>query len=292
MIINFTYDSSVASAPVGFTATLNNIASFFQSTFSDAVTINIAVGYGEVNGQALPSNALGESLTYLNSVTYTQIASALAADAKSTDDHSVVASLPATNPTGGAYWVASAEAKALQLPWAGNALDGAVGFSNIQSIFDFDNSNGVTAGQYDFFGVVAHEVTEVMGRQLLVGQTVGNVANGFEPMDLLHFAAAGTRTFSGGQAGYFSPDNGTTNLDNFNTNSGGDFGDWASTAGADAFLAFSTSGVVAPITQNDIRVMDALGWDVSSSVDTTAPLLSSTSPADNSTNVATGANLV
>ena len=84
MIINFTYDSSVASAPVGFTATLNNIASFFQSTFSDAVTINIAVGYGEVNGQALPSNALGESLTYLNSVTYTQIASALAADAKST----------------------------------------------------------------------------------------------------------------------------------------------------------------------------------------------------------------
>jgi len=48
MIVNFVYNPNVNNAPVGFTATLNAVASFFQSTFSDPVTININVGYGTV----------------------------------------------------------------------------------------------------------------------------------------------------------------------------------------------------------------------------------------------------
>lgn len=57
MIVNFTYPSNVSSAPAGFTATLNAVANFFQSTFSDPVTVNINVGFGTVNGQALGGNA-------------------------------------------------------------------------------------------------------------------------------------------------------------------------------------------------------------------------------------------
>ena len=102
-----------------------------------------------------------------------------------------------------------------------------------------------------------------MGRQLLVGQTVGNTPNGYTPMDLFHFAATGSRIFSGTQTGYFSPDNGATNLGNFNTNAGGDFGDWAASAGNDAALAFTSSGVLDAFSQNDIRLMDTIGWDVS-----------------------------
>jgi hypothetical protein len=68
-------------------------------------------------------------------------------------------------------------------------------------------------------------------------------------------------TFVGTTAGYFSPDGGVTNLDNFNADSDDDFGDWASSAGDDAFRAFSDTGVVNAVTPTDIVVMDLIGWD-------------------------------
>ena len=274
MDINLSYDSSVGSAPPEFIDGVAAVAAFLESNFSDPVTINIAVGYGEVGGYSLGSGALGESLTYLDTYTYTEIKTAFAADSKSADDASAVASLPASNPiSGSTYWVALAEAKALGLSVLANPLDGNVGFSSSTGIFDYDNSDGVTSGKYDFFGVVAHEITEIMGRQLLVGQTIGGVPKGYEPMDLLHFSAPGTRRFVGTQSGYFSPDNGVTNLNNFNTSSSGDYGDWASSAGHDAFRAFSTSGVVNAVTNSDIRVMDAIGWDLAGLPNLTATSL-------------------
>src|SRR6266581_1749780 len=113
MILNLVYDASVGSAPVGFTAALDSIVSFFQTNFKDPVTVNIAVGYGEVNGQALSqaeldegqpnptpdsgllsAGALGASVSYLTSVSYSEIRAALAADASSGDDASAVSSLP------------------------------------------------------------------------------------------------------------------------------------------------------------------------------------------------------
>src|SRR5882672_683907 len=244
MIVNFTYNQNVNSAPAGFTATLNAVASFFQSTFSDPVTININVGFGTVNGQPLGGNALGTSLTYLNNFTYSQLKTALTTDAKSADDSSSVASL-GNDPTGGNYWVSTAEAKALGLAGASGNLDGFVGFSNVAGIFDYDRSNGITPGTYDFFAVIAHEVSEVMGRIFLLGSSIGGTPNSYDAMDLFHFSAPGVRTFSGTQTGYFSVDNGTTNLDNFNTNPNGDFGDWAASAGNDSVLAFGNPGVVA-----------------------------------------------
>jgi hypothetical protein len=146
MIVNFTYAPNVSNAPVGFTATLNAVANFFQSTFSDPVTVNINVGFGTVNGQSLSGGALGESLTYLSNYTYSQLKTALAADAKTADDTSSVNSLPVNDPTGGHYWVSTAEAKALGLAGASSALDGYIGFSNAAGIFDYDNSNGVSPG--------------------------------------------------------------------------------------------------------------------------------------------------
>jgi hypothetical protein len=281
MNINFTFGSSVNSAPVGFTNVFNQVASFFASAFLDPITINISVGYGEVGGKALASGAIGESHIFFNTTSYSQIKSALAADAKSAVDQSAVASLPASDPTGGGhFFISTAEAKALGIS-NGSGLDGSVGFTANSGLYDFDNSNGVSSGQLDFFGVVAHEVTEIMGRELLVGQTVGSTPNSYVPGDLFHFASAGARTFSGTQAGFFSADNGATNLGNFNTNPGGDFGDWAGSVGADAFLAFAGKGVVLPVSANDIKVMDVLGWDVSSSTppaNTTPPPPADTTP--------------
>src|SRR5215813_10669709 len=96
MIVNLSFDSSVNSAPAGFVATVNAVAQFFQATFSDNVTINVAVGFGEVAGQTVTS--LGESITQLSTYTYTQVRNALISDAKSSDDSSAVASLPTSSP--------------------------------------------------------------------------------------------------------------------------------------------------------------------------------------------------
>jgi methionine-rich copper-binding protein CopC len=151
----------------------------------------------------------------------------------------------------------------------------------------------MTPGTYDFFGVVAHEISEVMGRIFLLGSSIGGTANSYDAKDLFHFSAPGVRSFTGTQPGYFSVNNGTTNLDNFNTNSNGDFGDWAASAGNDAALAFSNSGVVNAFSQTDTKLMDVLVWDnTAAGPDTTPPTLSTSSPADNSTNIAVGANLV
>jgi len=260
MNINLSFDSSVNSAPAGFVSTVKAVAQFFQSAFSDNVTINLSVGFGEVAGETV--TALGESITQLSNYSYTAIKNALVADKKTAVDSSATATLTATSPLAGAtYWVATAEAKALGLTSASSASDGSIGFSTTSGIFDYDQSDGIAPGKYDFFGVVAHEMSEVMGRQLMVGETFGGHANGLEPMDLFHYSALGVRTFSGAQAGYFSADGGATNLDSFNTNAGGDFGDWAASAGNDAFLAFGKSGVIDAVTEADLKVMDVLGWD-------------------------------
>ena len=50
LVFNITYDSSVSSAPAGFTAAIADVVNYYTSVFSDPVTINIDVGWGEVGG--------------------------------------------------------------------------------------------------------------------------------------------------------------------------------------------------------------------------------------------------
>ena len=260
LVIDVIYDPSVANAPAGFTTAVAAVVSYFESIFSNPVTVTIDVGYGEIDGEALASGALGESETFLTSVSYAQLQSALVDNANAIGDTAAAASLPASSPVSGQFWVATAEAAALGLPSASTDVDGYVGFSATPNLFAYDDSSGVPANQYDFFGVVAHEISEVMGRQVLVGENFYG-STGYEPLDLFHYSAPGVRDFSGTIAGYASPDGGLTDLDNFNTRPNGDFGDWAPSAGHDSFLAFSSSGVVNAVTPSDIAVMNLLGWD-------------------------------
>ena len=264
LVINVTFDSSVGSAPAGFMTQVNAAVQYLESQFNDPITITIAVGYGEIGGAAMGAGALGESETYLSSYSYSQLVNAMKADATSASDASAIATLLASNPTGnGTFWVSTAEAKALGLAPSNTSIDGYVGFSSSANIFDYNNADGVTAGQYDFYGVVLHELTEVMGRQTMDGQSFAGT-KAYEPLDLFHYSAPGVQTFSGTQPGYFSVDGGATNLANFNTNPGGDFGDWASTI-PDAMNAYGTPGAVEPMTSADNTAMDVLGWNLASS---------------------------
>src|SRR5262249_41414233 len=130
MIINLTFDQSPGSLPSGFVASIQAAASFLESIFTDPITINIDVGYGEIAGQNLIQGALGESQTFFNQYSYSAIRSALVANAASAAQLSAVSTLPASDPTPGGngnYWAATAEAKALGLMGASSSLDGYVG---------------------------------------------------------------------------------------------------------------------------------------------------------------------
>jgi hypothetical protein len=259
MKFNLTYGPDIASAPDGFKATVEAVAAFFESTFTDPVTINVKVERG------LSGGLLGHSdYTLTGPYTFAQITTALAHGPQSGSDAIAVASLPAVDPIAGdhAYYMTPAQAKALGLMGASDALDGTVQFAN-NPPFDYDRSDGISPGSYDFYGSVAHEFSEVMGREL---NAIGNEAqtgapHGYYPFDLFKYSAAGVRSFVGTEHGYFSPDGGVTNLDNFNADSDDDFGDWAASAGNDAFRAFSDYGVVNAVTATDIVVMDVIGWD-------------------------------
>jgi Ca2+-binding RTX toxin-like protein len=271
--IDISYDASVANAPAGFKTAVAEAVQYFESQFIDPITVNIAVGYGEVGGYSLGSNALGESLTYLTSYTYAQVKNALVADATSAVDAAAVATLPSSSPVNGTMWASTADAKALGLLTNYSGLDGYVGFAS-GNLFDYDNSNGVSGGQYDFYGTFAHELTEVMGRTVMVGDSFASSSHAYTPLDLFHYAAPGDPIFVGNQTGYFSIDGGATDLDNFNTNPSGDYGDWAASAGNDSFLAFSNSGVVNAVTPTDLTVMDTIGWDSAGAVTSSPPAAS------------------
>jgi hypothetical protein len=265
LVINLLWDSSVSSAPAGFTSDMIAAAQYLESQITTAATVNLDVGYDEVDGSALESGALAESESNIQSVSYASLVSALKASA-STDatDASLLASLPATSPVSGTYWVTTAQAKALGLAAAnGTGLDGALGFG-VSSEFTYGDTNSsgtVAGGTYDFFATALHEMTETMGRLLLVGESVGGGA-GYSLLDLMHFSGTGTRDFTQSTPGYFSINGGATDLGNFNTIAGGDAGDWASSVTDNSFDAYATSGVLEPVTANDLTEMDAIGWNL------------------------------
>ena len=66
MQINVSFDQSASSLPTGFVAAINYVVNYFDSLFTNNVTISIDVGYGEIAGQTLGSNALGESKSNLS----------------------------------------------------------------------------------------------------------------------------------------------------------------------------------------------------------------------------------
>src|SRR5262245_23836799 len=182
MQFNVTFDASVNATAQ---AAINNVLGVFINTFSDNVTVNIKFQFGAIGG-------LGQSDFSLSSTSYSAIKSALQSDSKSGDDSTAVASLPAADPIGGThtYYVTKAQGKGLVFLGADSTLDGTVTFANVQP-FDYDRTNGITAGQYDFQGTVAHEVSEVMGRGLNPqGNNVqSGSANAYYVLDLFKFTS-------------------------------------------------------------------------------------------------------
>jgi hypothetical protein len=120
--------------------------------------------------------------------------------------------------------------------------------------------------QYDAVGVAAHELSEVMGRIGMEGTSLSATHTDiYTPLDLFRYSAANTPDIHP-TAGYFSTNDGVTNLDGYNNpNNGGDAADWASSTANhfNAYDAFSNPGVVDQVTQADLLELAVLGYQPS-----------------------------
>ena len=176
-------------------------AAMWSNVLKDPVNIRLDVSF-----VALGAGILGSTGSSTNSVGYVGLSSLLAGDVKSASDASAVAALQPTRLTfatneplavGGPIdattrfldnnnttdnnfiQINTAQVKALgQVPvydTATNAFgrDGAVQFSNAFT-WDFDPSDGITAGAFDFVGVAAHEIGHALGFRSGVDLADGN----------------------------------------------------------------------------------------------------------------------
>ncbi len=255
------FDSSVTqqAAAGSIEAAFKAVAADYDRSFSNQATVYVDVGWGEVGGTALPSNAVGASEANLYGYySFSTIRSALAkAAASNAADQTLVealAHLPATGASN--FVVTSADAKALGLIAAtGTAVDGYIGFAGRTTGYGFTPAT-VAANQYDFQSVAAHELSEVLGRISGVDEGAWRT-----PLDLYRYSAPGVLSFSYGAKTYFSVDGGKTALLAFNSASTGDRGDWATTSTTnDAFDAFISHGQHKSISAVDLAVLDVLGW--------------------------------
>lgn len=260
LTITANFDSSVTSQ-----ANAADIESGFQQAesaidamFANPVTVNINVSWGSVGGQALPSNALGSSMTSLYGYySYDSIKSMLTRTATTAADQSAYSTLPSSAPAGQSrYVITSAQAKALGVIAPSGGVDGSIGFG--ASPYSFNHAS-VAPNTYDFVAVAEHEITEVLGRISGLSSYSPSYAT---IEDLFRFSGSGTRSWNYGTSSYFSVDNGVTDLANFNhSSSGGDRADWLSSwSYNDAADAFTYAGVPGVLSSLDQTVLDVIGW--------------------------------
>ena len=267
MNLNITYDANtLKNAPSAFFTDVNYVVNLFDTTFTNNATVNIEIGYGNFPYDNSVVPALGESLQ--NNLVYANYSHTL--QQLTNEGAPGVNTLFGTAPISGSLVMASAQQKALGLIGASSSLDGWVGIASDATVhqqtggsWSFSPTATPGPNQYYLVGTLEHEITEVMGRTSYL-----DVPGEYGVMDLYRYAAPNVHTEG---SGYFSVDNGATNLDAWNTLASGDIGDWAGSAGADAFDAFSSPGLINGLTATDITLIRALGWG-------SAPLLPQPQP--------------
>jgi len=146
-------------------------AAQWEAWISDPITVNIDANMEDMGSTTI----IGSTFTViLYGDDYAEIRDAVVADAANESDDAIVAFLPteaqfsASVPAGMAVsTLSAAKANLKALGFTGldaqfGATDANITF-NTQFAFDYDNSNGVSAGTMDFETVAAHELGHALG---------------------------------------------------------------------------------------------------------------------------------
>ncbi|MEZ6040715.1 MAG: NF038122 family metalloprotease [Planctomycetaceae bacterium] len=282
-------------------------AAFWSSKFSDNVFVNLNIGF-----TTLGPNILGSASSTQQLNSYTDFRNAIAADMTSFHDATFSGSLPggasfdpyinrtSDNPNGfgsatpyvdadgGAnntqVRINTATAKALGLLSANAAAsDASITFSDAFT-FDFDPSDGITAGAFDFVGVAIHEIGHALGFVSGVdildinsppvnGPFLDNQFTFVSPLDFTRFsidsetAGADIDWTADARAKYFSIDGGATIFQNNAFSTGFYFGDghqashWKDDMGFGIMDPTLAPGELGVPSELDFIALDVIGWD-------------------------------
>ena len=254
LVIVPTFDASVTSQAnaAQIEAAVNAEIAVFQGLIATPLTVNLNIGWGEVGGTALAAGAL-EGRSADPSITLSQ------GQLYGTTINRVFHSFGFDNQD--VTSVPLGTAMALGFTPAA-PLSASIGFSATAN-WDFGGGPAIAAGAYDFQGVVAHDVSQVLGR---VADTAGSPWFSELFRYVLPYQAVGGGLDYAGT--YFSVDNGQSRGFTYLP----DTADWdPASSGPDAFAA-PVAGAKLVISQPDLNDLRALGYDLINTTDYTATI--------------------
>lgn len=283
-------------------ATFQRAAGIWQSklqTNGASITIIVDVDFGPTRfGTPFPANVLGATNPQLlfNAQAYSDLRNGLIARASNPQEISLYGSLPASPlpaDVGNASAGAASSAMLRELGIIGPVADPtgemsqfgpppAIGF-NSAFTFDFDPSDGITAGTLDFEGLAVHEIGHALGFTSRVGLTelTPGSAPQVSPLDVFRFRPGTTlgtfgtamRILSSGGTQVFFADSPELELSTARPDGSGGDG-FQPSHWKDSTFVGTPIGIMDPaqaegersvITDNDLRAFDLMGYQLRSS---------------------------